>query len=458
MPSPRSRRGPRAAGSGGRLRRRARNAGRVAGSVLARVPGSHAESAAPGDTRQPATNHAEVTAGEDGYAKLTFDAAAFARIRRAAAAAGTSPFGLVFVAAAQSLHELIGEDRFVLATATAGREANPEGWADAVGPFAFGVPVVVSRGSDSGVLDSLHQALAHAASVPSSLPPLLGAAGVTGLGRYFISWLETTASSRLIEGDGLAPRWDDIDLRFRTDATATAVSIAALAHDGLTLHVRGLADVRQLARAIERRLQDTCAIRSALIVYAPNGLTLPVTTPTLVETVRGGGGVTDVVLLPLHAGELGDHARVRALLREAIDQSQAGVIALAGMLPSLTGLAAERLSQRDVMLTTGHAVTVVAMLKTVERILGATGRRWDQARVGIVGFGAIGQATLQLCVSRLGTPAGVCIADPRFGTSVAALDGCDIILGASSAGHVLDVDRPGAGDSRGGRLVPALFC
>ena len=396
--------------------------------------GPHAETAGPGDTL-------EAAAGEVRYAKVAFNAAAFARLRRAAAAAGTSPFGLVFVAAAQSLHELIGEDSFVLATATAGREANPEGWANAVGPFAFGVPVVVSRGSDSGVLERLHQALAHAASVPSSLPPLLGAAGMTGLGRYFISWLETSASSRLNEGDGLAPRWDEIDLRFRTDATATAVSIAALAHDGLTLHVRGRADVERLARAIERRLRDTCATRSALIVYAPNGMSLPVATPTLVETVRAAGGVTDVVLLPLHAGELSDLARVRALLREAIDQTRAGVVALAGMLPSLTGLAAERLSQRDVVLTTGHAVTVVAMLKTVERILGATGRRWDQARVGIAGFGAIGQATLQLCVSRLGRPARVSIADPRFGTSVAALDRCDIILGASSAGHVLDVDR-----------------
>ncbi len=394
--------------------------------------GSHAETAGSSD--------AEVTA-EDGYTKVTFDAAAFARLRRAAAAAGTSPFGLVFVAAAQSLHELIDEDSFVLATATAGRDANPERWADAVGPFAFGVPVVVSRGSDSGVLERLHQALAHATSVPASLPPLLGAAGGTGLGRYFISWLETSASSRLIDGDGLAPRWDEIDLRFRTDATATAVSIAALAHDGLTLHVRGRVDVERLARAMELRLRDTCATRAALIVYAPNGMTLPVATPTLVETVRGGGGVTEVMLLPLHAGDLGDHARVRALLRQAIDQSQADVIALAGMLPSLTGLATDRLSQRDVLLTTGHAVTVVAMLKTVERILDATGRRWDQARVGIVGFGAIGQATLQVCVSRMGKPAHVSIADPKFGTDISALDGCDLILGASSAGHVLDVDR-----------------
>ncbi|MDO8834764.1 MAG: hypothetical protein Q7V01_04175, partial [Vicinamibacterales bacterium] len=268
----------------------------------------------------------------------------------------------------------------------------------------------------------------------------LGAQGVAGLGRYFISWLETSASSRLVE-DALAPRWDEIDLRLRTQATATTVSIAALAHDGLTLHVRGRADAGTLARGIERRLREACRARSALIVYAPHGMTMPFAEPTLVETVRAAGGVTDVVLLPLHAGELGDQARVRALLRQAIDNSQAEVVALAGMLPSLTGLAAETLASRDVTLTTGHAVTVVAMLKTVERILEATGRTWAGARVGVLGFGAIGQATLQICVSRLGRPAQVTIADPRFGTNVSALADCDLILGAASVGHVLDVDR-----------------
>jgi non-ribosomal peptide synthetase component F len=382
--------------------------------------------------------------GVDACAKVVLDSAALARLRRAAAARGTSPFGLVYVAAAQTLLEALDTDSVVLATATTGRDADPIRWADAVGPFAFGVPVVVRRGADTSQLASLREALAHAASAPSTLPALLGATGVARLGRYFLSWLETPASSRLV-GHPLIPRWSDVDLRFRTESTATAVSIAALAHDGLTLHVRGRAAVHDLAQGIERRLREVMRPRAALIMYAPRGTLLPFSEPTLVETVKAGEAVTEVVLLPIHEGQLADTARLREVLRRAIDGTTAEVVALAGMLPSLTGLGTERLATRDTTVTTGHSVTVVAMLKTVEKVLAAIGRHWADARVGVLGFGAVGQATLQLCVSRMGNPSEVRVADPRFGTSVAALGECDLILGAASTGHVLDVSaiRPG---------------
>ena len=161
----------------------------------------------------------------------------------------------------------------------------------------------------------------------------------------------------------------------------------------------------------------------------------------MVETVSNAWGTTDLVLLPLHEGQLGETTLLRTCIREAIDLVPARIVALAGMLPSLTGLGAEALSERNVVLTTGHAATVVAMFKTVQTVLNATKKAWNELQIGVLGFGAIGQATLQLCVAKLGKPHAVSIADPRFGTSVSSLLECDLILGATSTGLVLDVDQ-----------------
>lgn len=378
------------------------------------------------------------------HARVLVDDATFSRLRAAAARRATTVFALCFAAFAAAVREVRGAARLAVATAVSGREHDPRGLAHAVGPFATGVPVLVD-GEEDAVLPRLAESLAHARSAPSSLVALLGPAGVARLGRDFFSWLEPPRA--LLTGTaGVTPAWGDAQLFFETAATGTEVSAAALAHDGLSVHLRGGPLVPEVARAFERRLQRLAAPRSALILYAPADAVSPLRAPAVVETVRAAAGETDLVLLPLTERELGDRARLRADIARALELVDAEVVALAGMLPSLTGLAQQPLGSRRQLLTTGHAATVVAIYRTVELALARTGRRFTEQRVGVVGFGAIGRAALELCVSRFGAARELRIADPRFGTGAEGLADCDLILGASSAGRVLDVAmlKPGA--------------
>ncbi|MCP4396413.1 MAG: AMP-binding protein, partial [bacterium] len=362
------------------------------------------------------------------------------QLRAAAAARNTSPFGLVFLAAGKALLDVLNVNDLVLATAISGRDRNIEAWSDAVGPFAYGIPVRIDSPLENDMLENLRNALSHASTVPDTLPGMLGVEGVSALGRYFISWLETSALGKIPRGI-LAPQWQEADLRFHTESTATDISISILVHEGFSVHIRGTGPVESFAESMQKTLKSLIQPRSALIVYAPKDVHVPFQAPNVVETVSSAWGMTDLVLLPLHEGQLGGTTLLKKCIREAIDVIPARIVALAGMLPSLTGLGMESLSERNVVLTTGHAATVVAMFKTVQTVLNATEKAWEDLHIGVLGFGAIGQATLQLCVAKLGQPRAVSIADPRFGTSVSALLECDMILGAASTGLVLDVDR-----------------
>jgi amino acid adenylation domain-containing protein len=371
--------------------------------------------------------------------RVHLEGAAWQRLKASARRAGTTPFATTFVEVAQALAEARGDSgAFVLATAVTGREDAPARYADAVGPFAHGVPVLVEPDDPARTRASLLDGLAHADTALDALPRALGAAQVGALGRHFFSWLEPPPP---VAPRALAPAWLEAELSFRTDATATEVSVAAVASaDGLTLHVRGGALAEALLPVLERRLALAARPTSALVVYAPAGTSLPLSEPRVVETVACEHGTTELVLLPIDERALSDTRALRDVVARALDATNAETVALAGMLPSLTGLGREPLADRELVLTTGHAATVVAMLKTVERALAATGRDFASARVGALGFGAIGQATLSLCVSRLGAPRSVAVADPRFGTDASVLAACDLILAATSGGRALDVD------------------
>jgi len=346
---------------------------------------------------------------------------------RAIIQAPKSTFAHVFAAFSRALQEALDTDDVVVATAVSGREHDPLGLAGAVGPLARGVPVRVRSRDETDSIARLREALAHADSAGPSLLAALGPAATLALGRYFLSWLEPP---RAIS----TAAWEKADLFFDTGSTATEVSIAALAHEGgVTLHLRGGPRVAIIAEKMERAL---CPSTSALLMYAPAGVTVPFDRPTRIETVKTRFGATDLVLLPLSERDLGGPLHLEA----ALDVTRARTIALAGMLPSITGLGRTPVG-RDTILTTGHAATVVAMERTVELALRTRDRAWRDARVGVLGFGNIGRATLELCVSRLGEPREVTIADPRYGTRVDALYACDLILAATSRGRVLEVDR-----------------
>lgn len=384
----------------------------------------------------PATTAPLLSSGH--LARVQLPASALDALATEAQRHHTTVFGLVFGAYARAVQEELGTDDVVIATAISGREHDPRGLAPVVGPFGRGIPVRVRSRLLAEVQASLRSALAHGESAGPSLLAALGTEAALRLGRFFITWLEPPTGPSGLPGGALELDWPAADLRFDTASTATEVSLAVVAQRGLTLHLRGGPLAERLAARLERALSPPA---SALIVYAPADVELPIRAPTRVETVRTAFGDTELILLPLTARDLGDGARLRAELRAALDATRAGTVALAGMLPSLTGLGRTPLGGRSAILTTGHAATVVSMARTVALALARRGLGWSEARVGVLGFGAIGRATLELCVATSGPPRALVIADPRFGTRAESLLGCDVIIAATSGGRALDVER-----------------
>jgi hypothetical protein len=182
------------------------------------------------------------------------------------------------------------------------------------------------------------------------------------------------------------------------------------------------------------------------VVYAPAGVELPVQEPVVVERIDAAAACSELVLAPITADRITPGPALDALMARCLAATEATTVALAGMLPAMTGLAARPLGQRDdQVLTSGHAATTVAMVLTLEKVLAATGRRWSEERVGVLGHGSIGAAVLSLARHRLGEPAALRIRDPRLPDSAADLSDCTLILGATSGGRALEVEnlRPG---------------
>ena len=177
------------------------------------------------------------------------------QLRTAASSRNTSPFGLVFLAAGKAFLDVLNEDDIVLATAISGRDWNTEAWNDAVGPFAYGIPVRINSPLENNILENLRNALSHASTALDTLPGMLGPEGVSALGRYFISWLETSASAKIPQSI-LVPQWQEADLRFHAESTATDISISILAHEGLSVHVRGTGPIESFAESMERMLKE----------------------------------------------------------------------------------------------------------------------------------------------------------------------------------------------------------
>jgi predicted amino acid dehydrogenase len=183
------------------------------------------------------------------------------------------------------------------------------------------------------------------------------------------------------------------------------------------------------------------------------------------ETPLGRAGV---LILPYFADDLAglDPTSLEDVIAEAgrrCAQRGAKSIALAGMLPSLTGYAA-RLGRKapELPITTGHSSTAVAVALNTLHALSQTGRRWQHEHLLAVGLGSIGRTALQLLVSQRHLPERLLLCDPGLGPGgrdrlltwlSAHGDGASLefveragdklrcatlILGAASAGNFID--------------------
>jgi hypothetical protein len=113
--------------------------------------------------------------------------------------------------------------------------------------------------------------------------------------------------------------------------------------------------------------------------------------PRLLETVTTPLGRSGFVCVPLFADELGrDPGLVRHTGRAVSLAASLGArcVSLAGMIPSLTGYGFDVLSSVEgaVAVTTGHAATVVSVVKTVQAALDATGQKLADLDVAFVGW------------------------------------------------------------------------
>ncbi|MFF7176677.1 amino acid adenylation domain-containing protein [Streptomyces pseudovenezuelae] len=141
----------------------------------------------------------------------------------------------------------------------------------------------------------------------------------------------------------------------------------------------------------------------------------------LLEHLSTPLGRSGFVSLPLFADELtgplrtGDPTTLAGLTARAVDHAAslgARCVSLAGMIPSLTGYGFDVVRERPVAgttltpvsLTTGHATTTVAVVRTVHTALAATGRDLGELTLAVVGCGSIGTSSLRLLLARSPRP------------------------------------------------------
>ncbi|OSP29682.1 hypothetical protein B7767_39385, partial [Streptomyces sp. 13-12-16] len=131
--------------------------------------------------------------------------------------------------------------------------------------------------------------------------------------------------------------------------------------------------------------------------------------PRLLETVRTPLGRSGFVCVPLFADELGRGAALVDHTARAVSLAAslgARCVSLAGMIPSLTGYGFDVLRHRryPAAVTTGHAATVVSVVRTVHAALDATGRDLADLEVAFAGLGSIGASSLELLLSLAARP------------------------------------------------------
>lgn len=133
--------------------------------------------------------------------------------------------------------------------------------------------------------------------------------------------------------------------------------------------------------------------------------------PRLLETLSTPLGRSGFVCVPLFADEMAPGDTLLGHTARGVDLASsfgARSVSLAGMIPSLTGYGFDVLrtmgTDGSVAVTTGHAATVVSVVRTVHAALDATRQELDGLTVAFVGLGSIGSSSLELLLGRAQQP------------------------------------------------------
>lgn len=248
----------------------------------------------------------------------------------------------------------------------------------------------------------------------------------------------------------LAAALDAGRLRLTVRASAAAFTPKALAvladgvRDGLTHAVAAPVPGRRRAGSLTapspsgagREQEQEQRMDAALIGYLPSPghlarlarlpeaalpreelrtLLFPDGRPRLLETLSTPLGRSGFVCVPLFADELAPGDTLLGHTARGVDLASslgARSVSLAGMIPSHTGYGFDVLraigstgtAGTTTAVTTGHAATVVSVVKAVHAALDATGQELGALTVAFVGLGSIGSSSLELLLGQAQSP------------------------------------------------------
>ncbi|MEU3795611.1 amino acid adenylation domain-containing protein [Streptomyces fructofermentans] len=416
----------------------------------------------------PVLRSADNTTGTDGgdapflTAGFALDARGTAALRKLAADAGATLYAPLLTAYHQQLTVTTGRADLVVGLAVSGRDRPLPDVHRVFGPFATAVPVrpaVTGNSRAKEAVDDFRAALlrivaeAEEARTHEDVVPRADD-GLPLTSQFFFTFLDFTAldilSPNLPSGSGISLSWEDGDSAFAPPSAATDVFMAVRPDgDGLRVTVRAsaaafspaaldafagslrdrlvrAADARPAApRPAARRTMDAALVgylpapdHLALAAGLPAGalprdelraMLFPGGEPRLLETVETPLGRSGFVCVPLFADELAlDGGLVGHTARAVSLSSDLGArcVSLAGMIPSLTsyGFDVLRSVEGPAVVTTGHAATVVSVVRTVHAALDATGRDLADLDTAFVGLGSIGASSLELLLTLAARP------------------------------------------------------
>ncbi|MFJ5049653.1 amino acid adenylation domain-containing protein [Streptomyces sp. NPDC088719] len=396
---------------------------------------------------------------------FTVDADQVAALRGLAARTGCTLHAPVLTAYYRALVSATGRPDLVLGLAVSGRDRSLPDAHRVFGPFATAVPLrpagPASRRSDSaGFEDDLRRVAAEAAEARAyegAVPTLSN--GLPMASQFFFTYLDFSAlgpeSGRTLtvtreSGDSVytpPPAGTDVFLAAGPDGGRLRITVRAAAtaftQERLTAFTDSVRDA--LARAVapprpgpgrldnpDGRGRDA-PLDAALIGYLPSpadlarlaglpeealpreqvrNLLFPDGRPRLLETLTTPLGGSGFVCVPLFADELAPGDALIGHTTRGVELASslgARAVSLAGMIPSLTGygfdvLRAVGSADTGPVVTTGHAATVVSVVRTVHAALGATGQHLGALTVAFVGLGSIGSSSLELLLTKAQRP------------------------------------------------------
>jgi non-ribosomal peptide synthetase component F len=447
---------------------------------------------------------------------------------------GISLFQLLFTVFGRSLQKILNVNRLLINTSVSGRDLSIAGIERIIGCFARSLPVNLEF-TDADVLSNVNElehSFLNSSENHEILPNELikiymesGAESMQSLYRFFVSYMDFSAL-KSYKSHNLEFQWDDADFFFNAGSVESELFIGIRISDVILINFNGKTNP-VFKSEVKKGMQDDLnallktgsyfetkpsfssdknLIDSALIAYFPSlgsmsellplgkfsvklakeflNKILPNNEPQLLEIETTPFGRTGVVFIPCFADELLTlpQSRLMENILKAVNvcqQNGARYISLAGNLPSKTNYGFAVIDalkntakiNMPAVLTTGHSCTVVAVVKTIGKVLKELDLEIKNLSVAVAGFGSIGQASINLLLAEIGSPAKIIIADlatqlpglqkplvdlkERFknGVEVIPVDKtvtddfytADIIIGASSGGKVLDVSkiRPG---------------